>query len=307
MKKDAGYIEFNAVLLLFFIAAVITGGVLYAASAINYSQTNKRDFNNKLAADIMLDEIIEKMQQLVLYQYDDENNEIIASLSREYQNYNLEITDISSGFHLDFLSDADMADRNLTRFLFSDNTGAAFTAWRNANGLAVSKTAWREFVKEEAWLSVVSHGWLHKNDLDSFAFRSISGSFGVSDPDKLFPLVNDFPRINVNMVDPDIIRPLIIRSSFRIERANERASELINRLKNGPLMHADISSTLRIPVSHPLMSYLGTKTAFWRMRFTIGAGGQPPLEVEAIVAAVPKKDGGAQDIELYRLIDRRFL
>jgi len=51
------------------------------------------------------------------------------------------------------------------------------------------------------------------------------------------------------------------------------------------------------------MGYLGTKTAFWQLRFAMS----PSLTVEAIVAAIPKKDGAVQEIESYRLIDRRFI
>jgi len=303
MKKDSGFIEYNAVLFLFFISAVITGSMFYTASAMNYSQSDKRDFNNKLAADMLLDEIINKMQPLRQYQYDDRNNIIITSLCLEYESYKLEFMDVSSGYNLNFLSDADMTDSSLTRLLFLDNTGAAFTSWRNNNGLSTSKESWREFIKQEAWESCVSYGWLHINDTASFAYRRIYSSFAASDPGKLFPLVNYFPRMNVNMVNPAIIRPLIMRNTFRIERANERTEALINRLSSGPVLHADISSILNISVNHPIMSYLGTKTAFWMIRFTMPSA----LEVEAIVAAIPDKDGGVQDIELYRLIDRKFL
>jgi hypothetical protein len=302
MKKDSGFIEFSAVLLLFFIAAVISGGVLLAAAAMTYSQTDNHDFDNKLAADLMLDEITAKMQTLRQYQYDYKNNDVIVSLCREYENYGLEFTDASSGYHLDFLSDEDIADGNIAKYLFVDNTGVGFTAWRNANGLSVSKTAWKEFVKEETWESCVSYGWLHKNDIASFAFRSISKSFAVAAPDKLFPLVNEFPRMNVNMVNPDILRPLIMRSSFKIEKPNEKADALINKLRGGPVLQADISSVLKIPVNHPLMGYFGTKTAFWKIHFVMS----PSLKVEAVVAAIPKKDGAIQEIEEYRLIDRSF-
>jgi len=303
MKKDSGFIDFNAVLVLFFVAAVISGGVLFAASAMTYSQADNRDFDNKLAADKLLDEIIGKIQPLKTYQYDHVDNELIKSLCREYENYRLEFFDASSGYHLDFLSDTDMADGNVTRYLFLDNSGADFIAWRNANGLSVSKTAWREFVKEEAWESCVSYGWLHKNDTASFAFRSIRASFASADPEKLFPLVNEFPRMNVNMVNPDMLRPLIMRGSFNIERPNEKADALINRLRNGPVLQADISSILRISASHPLMSYFGTKTAFWKIHFTMPSS----LEVEAVVAAIPKKNGAIQEVEIYRLVDRSFL
>jgi hypothetical protein len=303
MKHDSGAVEFNAVLLLFFIAAIISAGVLYTASGIKYMQTYTRDFDNKTAADMLLDTIIAEIQPLSLYPYDDDNNTIITGLCRKYDNYGLQFTDISSGYHLDFLSDADMADSNITRHLFRDNTGAGFLAWRNTNGLSVSKTLWREFIKDEAWASCVSYGWLHKDDIESFAYRSISKSFAAAAPDKLFPVVNSFPRMNINMINPDILRPLIMRSSFKIEKPDEKADALISRLRNGPVLYADISSILKIPVSHPLMGYLGTKTAFWKLHFVM----RPSLTVEAIVAAIPLKNGAIQEIEAYRLIDRSFI
>lgn len=302
MKRDSGAIEFNAVLLLFFIAAVISGGVLYAAAAMKYAQADSHGFDNKTAADALLNTIITEMQPLRLYPYDDKNNALIAELCRKYANNALEFTDLSSGYHLDFLSDADIADSNIAGYLFRGNTGALFTAWRNANGLSVSKNKWREFIKEEVWDSCVSFGWLHKDDTESFAFRCISKSFDTAIPDKLFPLVNDFPRMNVNMVQGEMIRPLILRPSFKIEKPEEKTEALITKLSSGPVLHADISSTLKIPVSHPLMGYLGTKTSFWRIRFTT----HPSLTVEAIVAAIPKKNGAVQEIESYRLVDRSF-
>jgi len=303
MKKDSGFIEFNAVLVLFFIAVIVSGGVLYATSAMIYLQTDIHDFNDKQAADTLLDEIIDKLQPLRLYLYDDKNNDIITSLCREYDNYKLEITDVSSGYHLDFLSDTDMADSNITKLLFTDSSGSAFSAWQNANGLSTTKTAWKEFVKEEAWDACVSYGWVHKTDIESFAYKSISKSFAVTSLDKLFPLVNEFPRMNVNMVTPDILRPLIMRGSFKIEKPNEKADALINRLNGGSVLHADISSILNVPINHPIMDYFGTKTTFWKLSFTMPS----TIEIEAIVVAIPKKNGAVQEIEEYRLIDRSFI
>jgi hypothetical protein len=302
MKHDSGAIEFNAVLFLFFVTAAISGGVLFAAAGITHLQTNSRDFEVKTSAGKLLDDIIAEMQPMALYQYDDKNNPVLTGLRQKYEEYKLEITDVSSGYHPDFLSDADMADSSITEFLFRDRTGSAFSLWLRANGLTVSKDEWREFINEEAWNACASYGWLHKNDLESFAFRSISGSFGTTAVDKLFPLVNDFPRMNINMVNPEIIYPLITRGLYNIEKAKEKADTLSNRLRSGPVLHADISQILNIPVNHPLMGYLGTKTAFWKISFIM----RNSLEVEAIAAAIPKKEGTIQEIEIYRLIDRSF-
>ena len=302
MKKDAGFAEFNAVLILFFVAAAVTGVVIYASSSFNYSKADDNDFRKKARADVLLDEIMEKMQALVSRPFDDRESDVIASICGEYGGYGLKITDVSSGFNLNFMSDADIADASVAGLLFADNSGSAFLARRNLRGLAVDKEEWRGLIKEEAWEHVVCYGWLNKNDTDSFAFRNISGSFGTKDTEKLFPVVNNFPRMNVNMVNPEILRPLVKRSAFKIERPDERADALIKKLNEGPLTHAQIASIMGITVNHPLAAYLGTKTAFWKLNFEMPDG----LKTEAIAAAVPLKDGKVQEIEKYRLTERRF-
>jgi hypothetical protein len=302
MKHDSGSIEFSAALLLFFIAAVIAGAVTYAAAVMGYFRTGIRDFNVKTEADLLLDAIITEMQPLRLYPYDDKENVVITGLCQKYEAHGLIINDVSSGYHLDFLSDEVLADGGVAGYLFRDKTGAGFTAWLKANGLSASREKWREFINEEAWNSCVSYGWLHKDDAESFAFRHVSLTFNSSSPDKLYPLVNDFPRMNVNMVNPGILNPLVMRDSFKIEKPKEKADALADRLRTGPVSLSDISSILKIPAGHPLMGYFGTKTAFWKIRFSM----RKSITVEAVVAAIPKKDGAIQEIESYRLIDRVF-
>ena len=303
MKKDSGFIEFNAVLILFFIAVIITGSVLYASTAINYSQADNRDFDEKMSAVLILEEIIEKMQPLSIFGYDDENNALLSSLCTEYGNINLKFTDVSSGFNLNFISDLDMADNTIAGLLFLDNTGSSFLTWRNNHGLTTSKENWREFIKEEAWPHCASYGWLHINDIESFGFKTIAKEFSTSDTDRLFPLVNNFPRMNVNMVNPEILRSFVMRSTFKIEKPAEKANVLINSLKAGSLSHAEIASIMRITVNHPLMGYLGTKTAFWKIEFTMPTS----LKVEAIAAVIPQKTSIIQEIDRYQLIERRFI
>ena len=303
MKKEDGFIEFNAVLVLFFIAAVVTGSVLYASASINYTRADTRDFDEKTSAILLLDEIIEKMQMLSGFSYDNTHNALLSSLCSEYNNINLSFTDVSSGFNLNFISDINLADSSIARILFLDNTGNTFVSWRNANGLTNNKENWRTFLKEDAFVHCASYGFLHIDDTESFGYRNISSSFSALDSEKLFPLVNNFPRMNVNMVNPEILRPLVMRNTFRIERPQEKANTLINRLKNESLSHSEIASILRVTVNHPLMGYLGTKTSFWKIEFSFSDF----LKVEAIVAAIPYKNGVIQEIEKYELVERRFI
>ena len=94
-----------------------------------------------------------------------------------------------------------------------------------------------------------------------------------------------------------------MRNSFNIKKPSEKHENLVAKLKNGPLLDTDIAATLQIPLSHPAMSYMGSKTAFWNISFAMGQA----LTVDAIASAIPPKNGKRQEIELYQLIDRRFV
>ncbi|QQO10746.1 hypothetical protein [Breznakiella homolactica] len=303
MSHNEGAVEFGAVIILFFLAAILAGGSLYTAVTQTYVQRNTNEFRGKLDSEILLKNIVADMQELTGFEYDAADSAVLDDLRVRYSAYGLEITDVSSGYHLDFLSDGELADEKLSKFIFINDTAADFIDWRDLHGLSVKKDQWKSFVKEEAWDACVSYGWVPETQTDSFAYRFIVTSFNTTSYDRLFPLINDFPMMNVNMIDPEILVPLVTRGSFKIERAEHKMELLANRLREGPMGTADISSLLDVPVTHDIFDYLGTKTAFWRISFSAKKG----LFTEAVAAAIPVRDGKRQEISEYKLVGRRFI
>jgi len=300
MKREDGAIEFGAVIILLFLSSVIAGLAMVVNAGMTYFRVNSLEQNEKAGADKLLIEIVASFQPLGSYEYDYIDNLLIQNLRSKYAVYDLDVRDISSGYHLDFLSDKDLSDARLAKFLFAGGSASEFISYRNNHGLSTDKSIWRSFINDAAWEACTSYGWLHKTQMDTFAFGVISASHNASDPSSLFPLMNEMPMMNVNMVSPDIIIPLIMRPSFGIKKPEEKAVTFKNKLLAGPVLLSDISSYLEIPMDNPLFIYLGTKTAFWRIVFRY----QPGMYVEAVIAAIPKKDGGIQEIENYKLIDR---
>jgi hypothetical protein len=299
---ENGAAELGAVTILFFMSALLFGAARYITVNFTYFQRNSHEREEKMKADKLVESMVADMQGLKEYGYDEKNNALLYRLQEKYQDYGLVIGDVSSGYHLDFLSDADLMDEKLQQYLFLNGSSSDFIAWRSANGLSVDKLKWRPFIKEEAWLSCVSYGWINSSHIESFAYRVARASFERSNYEQLFPLVNDFPLININMAPPELLRPLITRASYKIENSEAKNEAIKNRLSQGPLLRSDISSILEIPYAHALFSYLGTKTAFWKINFSY----RPEMFVEIIIAAIPDKDRGAQEIKEYMLVDRRF-
>jgi len=302
MKREEGAAELGAVIILLFISSMFAGSVLFFQANMTYFIRNSHEQEEKIKAENLLKEIVRSFQPLKDYEYDAVDNPLLSNLQNKYADYDLAIMDISSGYHLDFLSDSDLNDTKLKEFLFRGRNPSEFIAWRNSHGLSTSKTAWRSFLRDEAWDACVSYGWIHAAQTGSFAFNVASASYKTSDLKSLFPLVNEMPLMNVNMVSPDIITPLIMRPAFEIKKPSEKAETLKNKLLQGQVILSDLSSYLEIPKNHALFTYLGTKTAFWKFIFRYKSG----MYVEAVIVAIPKKDGGIQEIEKYVLIDRNI-
>ena len=300
MKKEEGAAEFGAVIILFFLSALVAGSAAFFQASATYFIKNSIEQEERAGADKLLKEMVLSFQALKDYEYDDGNNPLLLYLTDKYTNYGLSISDISSGYHLDFLSDSDLHDTKLKEFLFVNGNPQAFIAFRNDHGLTANKEAYKEFLKDEAYKVCTSYGWIHKAQTDSFAFAATSASHKTNDIDSLFPIVNEMPMMNVNMVSPEIIIPLIMRPAFAIKKPDEKAETFKNKLLQGPVILSDISSNLGISKDHVLFAYLGTKTSFWKMVFSY----RPGMVTEAIIAAIPEKGGGIQDIARYKLIDR---
>jgi hypothetical protein len=298
--NEEGSIEFGAAIILAFLAALLAGSVLLASTNLIYFKRNSNEQNEKFEMDILLSEMVASLQPLKEYEYDDYRNPLLQNLRAKYSRYNLDFEDISSGYHVDFLPDSDLQDQRLSEYLFLNNSASGFIAFRNIYGLSDDKAIWKPYIKEEVWDSCVSYGWIHQSQLDSFAFKTAASSYSMTAAESLFPLVNDFPLMNVNMVKPEALIPLITRPFFKIEKPAEKAETFKNKLLQGPVTASDISSFLEIPSGHALFNYLGTKTAFWKLRLKY----KPDMYAEAIVACIPKKNGVFQEIAEYKLIDR---
>ncbi|MCL2294995.1 MAG: hypothetical protein FWC36_09050 [Spirochaetes bacterium] len=302
-KKDSGWISVASILFLFFITAMVSGLALIFTTSNIYFRKNQNDYKIKKEADILLNRILYDIQYLKEESFDSPENSYIISFINKYRKWNLTLEDVSSGLHLDFLPDSDLRDPLFSQYVFINNQSTAFINYRNQHGLSSSVNDWRPYVTEAAISSCVTFGWLHRSHDSSFAFKEISRNFSTADQDKLFPIVNSFPLININYVKPEIIELFILRPSFEIKDAREKYKRLKTRLEQRPLDDLDIMEILGVPLANRIFNYIGGKTAFWKITFDA----EEKYIVQAIVAAVPNEKHNPRTVEKYVLLDRRFL
>jgi hypothetical protein len=283
--------------LVLILGTLSSGSTLFTAAVARYAERSRHDFRTKEHIAAMLTDMEERLQSLASFDADYPDHPVLVDIMNAYAAQGLVISDVSSGIHLDFLPDSDLAQPALAAFLFATGTPDAFIAWRNAAGLSHTVDAWEPFLTSEGKDCCAAYGWVQVRLRDSFAFASVAASFGASDEASLFPLVNDQALINVNAVDRRLLQPLLKRAEWKI--AAEKINNLERKLEAGPLAEGDVRATLGLPPEHLVYRYLGVKTQFWELRFT-----EAPYQVRAVAAALPDRNSPA--VKAYQLIEWRL-
>ncbi|MCL2793113.1 MAG: hypothetical protein FWD87_08465 [Spirochaetaceae bacterium] len=302
-QKEDGWISAASMLFLLLITAMVSGLALIVTTSNIYFRTNQSDHKIKKEADVLLSKIMHDIQYLKEEKYDSHENKYIIYLINKYRNLNLNMEDISSGLHLDFLPDTVLRDPFFSQYVFINNQSTRFIDFRNNYGLSSSTDDWREYVTDSAISSCVTYGWLHRSHENSFAFKEISRNFNTTDPDKLFPLINSFPLMNINYVKPEVIELFILQPSFEIKEAKEKYKRLKTRLESRPIDDIDIIEILEATLANNIFTYIGSKTSFWKITFAA----EEKYIVQAIVVAIPDERNNPRVVDKYVLVDRRFL
>ena len=288
----------SLVMLLIFFGVIAGGTILENAAVMKFFDRSRFDFREREIMRDMLDELVRTFNELVFLDADDEQNPVLENIRNRYAVYNLSIKDVSSGFNLNFLPDADLSDPGIAEFLFANGNAEGFLRFRRYQGFVTEKVAWSSFLKEESMGSVVCYGWFSTLHKEAETCRMLAAVFGKTGED-LYPIMNDLPLINVNTMDTALIAPLISRRSWRINNAVAKATAIKNRLEQGSLTEGELRSLLDLAENHEVFRYLGVKTAFWSLSFKKGR-----YRMDAVLAAIPER--GTRTIMHYTLIEGRL-
>ena len=288
----------SLVLVLIFFGIIASAAILETAAVMKLFDGNREDFRERETIKAVLDEIVHSFNDLVALDADYEQNPVLESIRYRYAEYDLIISDISSGFNLNFLPDIELNERGIAAFLFATGNAESFLGFRRSRGFVTDIAQWSAFLKEEALEAVVCYGWFSSHHKNTNTGRMVAISYG-STVEELFPLINDLPLINVNSVNTVILAPLLLRPSWRISNAAARVTALTNRLEQGPVTEAELQSLLRLQDNHDIFRYLGVRTTFWGLSFK-----KDRYRMDAVIAAVPEK--GSKNIDYYTLIEGKL-
>lgn len=297
-KEMRGSIEPGSLLLILFISVILSGLSVYAFSSIDYYYKNISE--NKKIAEIkdLLHAVISDMQIMTNDEIDYPDDPSIRYLKDKYYETGLMMKDVSSGYHIDFMPDDLLTNPIISGYLFIGESANAYLKHRNENGFSISNEALEQFIKRPVLTSCTVFGWLNIHEQKSFAFGELSDTFNIVDADELFPVVNNMPMMNVNMIEPEIITPLLYGGSWGIKKVKEANERMLARFGSAPVDDTDIRDVLKVSEASRIFAFLGGKTAFWELSFTIN-----DITVRALVGGIPDKKNRSRKVKEYRLID----
>ncbi len=223
------------------------------------------------------------------------------------------IADASSAINPNWIRKQPLEQTELARLLASGVDAQALQQSRVDEGLSVDiERRYAAFFKEESFDRMLcGYSYANVNSGDEFAlerlFLEATGDasaaasfhaairsaladrrqFSPSDLAILFgshagsagAVMTVEPQINVNFVDPFVLKALLSYPAYKIEAPVAGADAIIGARASGELTIQRAAAILGIATDHPLFTYLGDDTWFWRV--TVKADGRG---LEAIFA-----------------------
>ncbi len=295
MRREAGYVEITGVVLLLFVSSAFVCALLYFDAIRRFSvRSFEREAINRDARRVALS-VLEDLEAFLDEPCDSRNSDAYNRLIERYEEYSLELDDVSSGFNLAFMPEGDFAAL-LATSVFLPGRETAFLESVRKEGPPRSMDDLRAYVREEALERCVVYGWIHRLTPVSPGFRFLARLHGTENRGKLFPLINEIPLINVNFAPREVVRYYLAHPTFDLERREEKAKSLSDLAEVGVVDADTLKAVLETERTNAIHSVFGVKTAFWQATYLVRG-----RRYRCVMCAIPSRDNVAE-IDRYEMI-----
>jgi hypothetical protein len=188
--------------------------------------------------------------------------------------------------------------------LFKDRTGSELDAKRFHEGItALLQKLELIYTNEilEKWFTTSSN----------LILPNVNGiSSGQLNFDKMFPVLNCEPQMNVHFVNEEILRAILSYEPFKISDALLKADQII-KMREDPdkkgLTKTDLQNIIGPGLGYPgkrIIYYLGVFTNFWELKVKEQSGENDVYVLRWVIARIPKLKS-TDDLK-YKIIEEEF-
>jgi hypothetical protein len=268
LVKSAGNAALNGLFVIVVLMLVLSGAMALVSAGRNYASSLARQDEREKDALAPLNSIKRDMALLTKDAADGPQSKGVLALPALYSEYELRITDVSSGIN--------------ERFLPESLTG---------------KEAIKTLVAQNVEEDLARYGWIHALLVPEKMSAEMKKDFSREKNANPFPLINSLPLVNVHFLSERSLRAFV--SAFSIADGDVKSDALFNRSRQDFLQDNDIRSILGVREDNLILAVLGCKTAFWQIQYKVDN-----CTVTAIFAAVPDKKKEPRKVDHYRLMER---
>jgi hypothetical protein len=252
----------------------------------------------------------------------------------EEKGFKISICPLSDRINLNFARPGLFEKTELWRLFKQDQNAEKLRQFREDNGLSVAVDNYSAFFEDkdlDAYFS--TYGWANINLIDEFAARSLVTDITDSEQDgetvkgyiarylletgtiaqpkdlnmilgaqyhDVFPFINAEPAINVNFVDPLLLREIAAYPAYGVKNPGSRCDNLLTRRESGGITSEDVLSIFGIDRTNRLSSYFGSITWFYGIRLE-----SPQDTYVSVICRVPSDGLATTDKPIYQRLEFR--
>lgn len=249
-KNDGGFSTPLAMAVIFSLSLVILSLSMLVAANGRKLKSYRNFVLARKEADAILSDLKRDFHTLKDDSCDSDSSATLHGILARYIEYDLTITDVSTGIHGNFMNEN-----------FYDSKPI------------------RDYMAMKGEAAVTEYGWLSPKYADKKILDDVIADFDGETP---FPIVNAFPPYNIHFMSCEFLEAVLEHCG--IKNAEENAKKIFGLISD-ETDTAKLAEIIGVAETHPVFDFVGTKTTFWKILF-----GTRRCGVSAIFAAVPKKD-----------------
>jgi hypothetical protein len=316
--RENGSVTTQIFAVLLFLSTLTIGSSL-VLSAFSRSTRHAEEYTSlRQDIDALLEEVVAALAADTTPEVNGFDDPIWGYHRRMAKNYLITIEAESDRLNPNFIRKDIFENTALSELLQPGVSAADVQQFREDHGLSLAPDAYTSLFNEDSYRQYFSgYGWANINLLDEFAAQSLALSLTGSAHDaaelrdiiewllmdrqlidraalrdaldtqyeKLFPFVNAEALMNVNFIEPFILKELIACPDYGVSSPDSRCRKLLALRESQSIDAETLLDTLGIDSDNRLCYYLGSVTWFWRVTFT----GEDGNEVcTAIICRLPR-------------------
>ncbi len=295
--KDSGSVAPQFLFVLVFLSLLAVSLARYLSATAVYERTSRRRFASQAELMDAALTLLAALKEDPTPEADGRADPVQEMDGRTIGGIKVGAADISSAINVNFVRKNVFEKTDLSALLAVGASSDELQQYREDEGLSTSIFHYARFFRPEDFgRKLTVYGWANINLTDEFALSSLAASLSGSTErgealrmqlrpllvaktlvtrdglatflgaqyDRYFPVISAEGSMNVNFVDPLVLRELFAYPDYGLESPGAKAERILEEREIREIDEGSLKSILGVE-DHRLLHYFGCRTWFWEL------------------------------------------